>query len=298
MKAFHGSGASIDQFSYEFTDIGNDQLGSGFYFTTKFSEALGYATSRLNGAVKPGGMLDPTIHEVELSISNPMLNTLERSFSLADITEIIKRSPMLNDALANWGEIEFSGKDALIKEAATAYASRSPVLAIRTFNELSSDFYTGHTQAFFEAVREIFKYDGVVCHFDEYSHHVAWFPEQIQIVRNISLIEMEMEKSEALASDGSIIKDMLIYAEADNNSAEEIIHHWNDLSDLDSLPVKFYQSVAQVRSGPDTSIIAMKVLDASKLSAHEDGVLVSSNSAIVPIGIVNTAKHLKISFKN
>lgn len=184
--AYHGSGVSIDEFDYKFTEIGNDQLGSGFYFTTKEAEAAHYTTALLNGEAKPGGMSNPTIHEVHLHCKNFMHYKHEMEFKPKDIEAIIRRSPILDEQLeAYWGEIEFTGRDKLIKEAVESYSSldsKDKLVAIKNFNELSTDFYPGYTREFFEVIRELYQFDGVVCDFDAHTHYVAWFNEDIEIL--------------------------------------------------------------------------------------------------------------------
>ena len=70
---YHGTGTSIEEFLPEFTGQGNDQYGSGFYFTTDRETAEGYTTRTLNDQSKPGGMDNPNVIPAYLNIRNPLV---------------------------------------------------------------------------------------------------------------------------------------------------------------------------------------------------------------------------------
>lgn len=224
IRAFHGSGTKIDQFDYRFTNIGNDQLGSGFYFTSCRSEAIGYCTQRLHGdTIKPGGMLHPTLHEVDLIIKNPLLHNAEIKMSEQCVRNIILQSPKIDEVLENWGEIAVEGREAVLKRAIECYAIDEPYPAIRLLNQLSNDFFGDHTELFHRAVREQTGFDGVILHFDERVHYVAWFPEQIVNIHHHDLIESLMMKA-GVGSSQELEAGMLLYYGTDSKSAESIIH--------------------------------------------------------------------------
>ena len=101
LPVYHGSGVRIDTFSYAFTDQGNDEVGSGFYFTTDIDEAEGYAFATLNGQLKLGGDHAPTVHEVYLDIKHPLGSEEDGSITTSQAKQIILASPNLEFALSN-----------------------------------------------------------------------------------------------------------------------------------------------------------------------------------------------------
>jgi hypothetical protein len=238
IRAYHGSGCQIERFDYEFTDIGNDQLGSGFYFTTSESEAAGYCTNRLNGNPKPGCSMRPTLHKVTLNLKNPMPADHMIDFHRQDIEAIIRQSPILDQQLENWGEVEFSGRDTLIREAVETYVGSDghtgPIEAIKIFNMLSTDFYPGHQRLFFEVLQKRYGFDGVVMSYDRHKHYVAWFSESIKIDDRIDLA-MEAVKmnvganwSHEMAPD--IFIDQFIFHGTSESSARDIFYGGIDLT--------------------------------------------------------------------
>ena len=75
LKVYHGTGTTITEFDPAFTGKGNDQLGSGFYFTSDPDEAKTYTTQRTSNrpnAEKIGGEDNPNVIDVYLSIKNPI----------------------------------------------------------------------------------------------------------------------------------------------------------------------------------------------------------------------------------
>jgi predicted nucleotidyltransferase/8-oxo-dGTP pyrophosphatase MutT (NUDIX family) len=183
IRAYHGSGTDIKEFSYEFTGVGNDEIGSGFYFTTDRNEARGYTTRRREDEPKPGGEDAPTIHEVELDIRNPLDADATGPIPPGKIRRLLMASPEFEDALANWGDVSFEGRGKVIGEAVKAYAQLSRGDAtIRALWAIANDFYRGHTKAFNDAVTKILGYDGIVKDYGTKKHYVAFRPDQIRIV--------------------------------------------------------------------------------------------------------------------
>lgn len=182
---YHGSGTSIEQFRYEFTGQGNDQLGSGFYFTSDASEANNYTTRRRNNdEPKPGGEDTPTVHEVYLALTKPLDADKIGAVTPKQAREIIEMAPNLEDGLSNWGDPTDPGTMA---EAARAYAG-TRVNILGQLHKLANDFFGSDTKAFNTAVRYVLGYDGVVSKQTSGDgtrvHYVAWFPEQIKSVNN------------------------------------------------------------------------------------------------------------------
>lgn len=179
LVVYHGSGVPITEFDYRFTDQGNDQLGSGFYFTTDVVQAEGYTKHRIDSDTpKLGGESEPTVVSAYLSIQNPLDSEHIGTLTKQQARKIIKRSPRLSEALQDWGDPD-EGEARLIDTAADAYAERG-VNVLGQLNKLSNDFYPGEVGRFNAAVRDVLGYDGVVAEYPGRKHFVAWFPTQIK----------------------------------------------------------------------------------------------------------------------
>ncbi|WP_455233249.1 ADP-ribosyltransferase-containing protein [Geopseudomonas aromaticivorans] len=197
IDAYHGSGTKIDQFSYEFTGIGNDQNGSGFYFSTDINDAIGYCTGTLNGQPKPGGMETPTVHHVRLHLENPLDCQTTGELTRAQARNFIERAPNLDDALSNWGDVDHEGREAVIRRAVSAYtpndsADGEPARLLRWLHSMANDFYPEDVEAFNRSVQAILGYDSVVERFEKNgkAHYVAFFPEQVEILEHIPLASL------------------------------------------------------------------------------------------------------------
>ncbi len=195
LVVYHGSGNAQDiydrQFDPELTGRGNDQHGSGFYFTTSEATANNYTTSvaqNREGAGKLGGDTSPDVIDVYLSIQNPILLPQHaNNLSDADIdvtakqsAAIIRKAPdvyELDDSpIGNFIDIwsEGSVKDSMIDEVAQNYTGP-------TLTSLENDFFSSNPTAFREAIKEVLGYDGVIAQITEDEKHIiAWFPNQIK----------------------------------------------------------------------------------------------------------------------
>ncbi len=192
LEVYHGTGnlQGLDAFSPEITGKGNDQLGSGFYFTTSREEASGYATavtaSAGPGARKLGGDDSPGVLMVHLAIKRPITvcnsNLADSDAEVAqhDAFQIICRVPDIRnlektplvDHLDLWGKSEITDK--MINMVAKRYVGT-------TLMDLEGDFFRNDPTGFREAVHAVMGFDGVtVDHGNGVMHFVAWFPDQIR----------------------------------------------------------------------------------------------------------------------
>lgn len=177
LVAYHGTGADIGEFDYGFTDQGNDQIGSGFYFSTSPQTASGYATARgRSDTPKPGGE-NANVMPVYLAIRNPLDAKSTRKLTSTQIRSIISKAPELDDKLGNFDDIEYVGRSAVMNKAVRSYVGM-PIM--HGLNSLANDFYPGQVEAFNQAVRDSTGYDGVFDKYPDETHWVAWFPWQIK----------------------------------------------------------------------------------------------------------------------
>lgn len=202
LVAFHGSGVAIDRFDYQFTNQGNDQNGSGFYFTTDLEEAIRYCTALYQGQPKLGGDDAPTVHVVRLTFENVLDCTDERALSAAAVKKIILASPVLDDALTNFGDVEFEGKATVLNEAVQMYVSRKgDTQVIKQFHKLANDFFPNaeHTESFNRAVFKATGIDAVKEEYGNRTHYVAFFPEQVEILAHVPRAELAGSSQDNLA---------------------------------------------------------------------------------------------------
>lgn len=186
LVVYHGTGTTIEEFLPEFTGKGNDQYGSGFYFTTNESTATGYTTRTLNGQEKPGGSDNPNVIPVYLNIRHPLIVDAAKTSNLYDVdvspvmaSRIISRMPdimdpaesILGDFFEEYWEI--GPKNYMISRLAREYEW--------TLGSLANDIFRDYPTEFRQAVKEVLGYDGVQVNFSNgEKHFVAWFPNQIK----------------------------------------------------------------------------------------------------------------------
>src|SRR5690606_14585069 len=121
IRAYHGSGCSIERFEYRFCGQGRDQNGSGFYFSTSLGDAIAYTTATIDGKDRPGGMQCPTVHEVNLFFSQLLEHDEERALTLAQVKALVEFAEDLDSALENWGDVARYGKAAVLARALPCY---------------------------------------------------------------------------------------------------------------------------------------------------------------------------------
>lgn len=192
---YHGTGNANDLIAFDpkFAGQGNDQIGSGFYFTDNPETASHYATARASFDVpKIGGEGSPGVLPVYLRLNKPInipegsanLSNLDFSLSPTQAREIISRAPGIRDPdttpIGNWHDPYASGvEDWMIDDVANSYAHNNLIA-------LENDFFQGAegAKAFREALRDATGFDGVTMKIPgtNETHKVAWFPEQIRSV--------------------------------------------------------------------------------------------------------------------
>lgn len=206
LKVYHGTGTKILSFDPAFTGQGNDQYGSGFYFTTERESAELYTTLRhvdKNGkeSEKLGGEDYPNVVEAYVNIKNPIfIDGLEET-NLSNVLipnefiyDIVKELPTLyhdindefepnplGDYVEESWEVNPQTKEEfqpLIKKMVNKYFQNTD---LRTLDILFGRYATKLR----EAINQTMGYDGVIVSFRDNQHIVAWFPEQIKDVKNL-----------------------------------------------------------------------------------------------------------------
>jgi hypothetical protein len=180
MSWYHGTPINFEHFSADYIGIGNDQLGSGFYFTDNIDTARGYAGKDIESGEK-----QPSILVAELTIKSPL--PLEGGLSKKQIAALLKASPQFDDAITNFGDVGWSGEVKVLAEAVDIYWQLAEGDTLRALYSIANDFWQGQDALFLKTANEKTGYDGVIRKSYEETHAVAWVPEQITIVERIEL---------------------------------------------------------------------------------------------------------------
>ena len=101
------------------------------------------------------------------------------NITLKQAEAIIRRAPKEFDGLSNWGT---TVQEAL-RRAIPNYAVRQENI-LQRLHCLANDFYGPDIKAFNEAIRDVLGFDSVVKHYDDKTHYVAFFPDQIEIIED------------------------------------------------------------------------------------------------------------------
>ena len=169
---YHGANQVIEQFSYEYTNIGNDQFGSGFYFTNDIETAKTYGH---------------IIHSAYLNLKNPLsvdsrtnesIKGIDATYNI--VRNLILDSPNYKEALMDFGDIDYEGEITVLQSAIESYADGDIVPSL--LYSLSSDFYDEEIELFNTNFLKATGYDSVEINFGDSIHYVVFFPHQIQIV--------------------------------------------------------------------------------------------------------------------
>lgn len=206
LVAYHGTGAIITAFDPAYTGQGNDQYGSGFYFSTNREVAEGYTNSTLTGddghpLPKPGGDSHPNVISVYINMVKPIIvdgsehqNLRHINISVKAAEQLFRHMPALYHQPGNeeepnpmgdyiesfWSQNSFDEKELneMIHRMATEYFNPTNLLHLDVF-------FASCPTIFRQAIKEVLGYDGIMVNFANGSKHiVAWFPEQIKLVTN------------------------------------------------------------------------------------------------------------------
>lgn len=174
MTFYHGTNADIEKFSHDYVGKGNDQFGSGFYFSNVPDVASGYATGHDSGT--------PNVLPVHLKVENPIDHADTKPLKRQHIEQLIKSSPDLEDSLTNYGDVDYEGMSKVLKRAVDAYTELPKFDAMVA---LHGDFYGGETPRFLQNFTKITGHDGVV-HESKPGEYIVnvFHPHQIKSVYN------------------------------------------------------------------------------------------------------------------
>jgi len=197
---YHGSGniedISNSGFRSSLTGKGNDQYGSGFYFTNEPSTASGYATGRIQSDIpKLGGEGAEGVIQSRLRLENPVIINASEVRNLNDgvfdlsteqVRKMLNRSdavkrPLDSDDMNPLGDHYESfwsdgPEDWMLDDIAEKYSGKN-------IDYIEQELFDGDSQAFRDALADVTGHDGVIVNFDSgESHAIAWRPDQVRSV--------------------------------------------------------------------------------------------------------------------
>jgi 8-oxo-dGTP pyrophosphatase MutT (NUDIX family) len=175
LRMYHGSAFDIREFRKEFLGKGHDQEGPGFYFTSNADNASQYAQEKPE---IPGQAAGPNLMPVYLRIQNPVQ---PKPLTRQQIRELLKAGDP--DSLYNFGDVDWEGRNKVLEEAVQVYADSNYDTRRMLFN-IGNDFYAGEDGKFLDALTRVTGYDGVIVHYEQHTHAIAFNSNQIKSVFN------------------------------------------------------------------------------------------------------------------
>ena len=152
---YHGTASVIDAFDNSFLGRGNDQFGSGFYFTSTPISAEGWASRAYDDQPVAKRNAGPTIHAVYLRKKKNIYG-VKRSLTYQQIEKMLRASPNFEDSLGGFGDPTYEGFQKVLRAAIAAYSNSDAYTAM---NHIANDFWKGEEGHFVLAFKKITGYD-------------------------------------------------------------------------------------------------------------------------------------------
>jgi hypothetical protein len=172
--AYHGTNADFNAFDLSRTGTasGAEQYGSGVYTTTNPTMASGYANPNKDGA---------NVLPLMVKIKSPLSPDLEKQLTKPQIRSLLQKSPELDDALWNFGDIDYEGKGRVFNNAVNMVHEYQGDKLLDNLHPIANDFFGSSPQAFNDAVAKTIKKDGVQVDFDNGDKfHIPFNPNQVR----------------------------------------------------------------------------------------------------------------------
>jgi ADP-Ribosyltransferase in polyvalent proteins len=172
---YHGTNADFDAFDLNRSGSasGAEQYGAGVYTTTDPHTASGYA----NVNTDEGANVMPLL----VNMKKPLDAATNKELTRAQVSSLIKQSPNLDDALSNYGDIGYEGRNKVLNEAVKSHHEWQDDNLLNNLHPIANDFYKGNNQAFNDAVAKTLKKDGVIV--NQYSGEkflIPFNPKQVR----------------------------------------------------------------------------------------------------------------------
>lgn len=234
---YHGSGATFNVFNYDKLGANGTAEGKGFYFTDSKEYSQAYKTDNEESKV----------YETYINIEKP-LNTQKITISRSEIKKLIKGiDPDGYDYLSNYGDVEFEGYNAVLNQAVDSEFSYNDNDVDLIHSILNSSKYQDELEIFYDKLREILGYDGIIQDWGENTKRREdvgiWY-----IVFNANQIKEITNKTPTKSDDirYSLTKDVDKNAQNDVNYVQVLTHNelWKKLSKQEQ--AIFYRKIDEI----------------------------------------------------
>jgi ADP-Ribosyltransferase in polyvalent proteins len=139
--AYHGTNADFNAFdlSHTGTASGAEQYGSGVYTTTNPTMASGYANPNKEGA---------NVLPLLVKMKAPLSPDHEQHLTKMQIRSLLQKSPELDDALWNFGDVGYEGKSKVLNEAVNSMHEYQDNKLLDNLHPMANDFFRNSPQEF------------------------------------------------------------------------------------------------------------------------------------------------------
>jgi hypothetical protein len=155
-NVYHGGKSDIKAIDYKHSGKGADQYGSAALYTATSPHNAGGYVPYENGFPVEGGNIMPLMVKSNNFLDADKIQALTPS----QIKNIINKSPD-EYALSNFGDVNYEGKEKVLRQAINAYRDIGDGSVLSQLNMLNNDFYRGNPEAFNKAAQETTGYKGV-----------------------------------------------------------------------------------------------------------------------------------------
>jgi hypothetical protein len=155
-NVYHGGSSDIKAIDYKHSGKGADQYGSAALYTATSPHNAGGYVPYENGFPIEGGNIMPLMVNPTNFLDSDKIQALNPS----QIKSIINKSPD-EYALSNFGDVDYEGKEKVLRQAINAYRDIGDGSVLSQLNMLNNDFYRGNPEAFNKAAQEATGYKGV-----------------------------------------------------------------------------------------------------------------------------------------
>lgn len=176
---FHGTAGEFDEFHIDWIGQGDDQLGSGFYFTDNSDTAENYARRRAAAL----GNDESVVLTAVLGIRKPL--PFHARVTDRQIETILRSAPDFEETLQNFGDVGYEGVSSVLRQAVQVYSGQNTESDDDTLKMMfcmSNDFYRIAPADFLAVFSKVTGYDGLIRSVAYENHAVVWHPGQITVL--------------------------------------------------------------------------------------------------------------------
>jgi len=171
LVVYHGTNNQFEAFQHKFIGERGTSFGRGFYFAANEDISKGYGKN---------------VESFYIKIDKPVAFD-SRKISDKDVLKLIKAAPDLNDALSNWGDVEFEGQDKVLKSALSVYKNIDNDMDL--INSIGHDIFHNDWETFFKILKDKLGYDGGVIENERGRQYVVFNAEAIKSTKNVGTFD-------------------------------------------------------------------------------------------------------------